>query len=79
MRDREWGRILSFKPLVWLGTVSYFVYVFHSAIFHMLPIRSPSEKAAVGVALILLIATVSWNFIERPILKTKSWEPARLR
>jgi peptidoglycan/LPS O-acetylase OafA/YrhL len=78
-RSPAFGKALTFGPLVYMGTISYFVYLFHSAIIHYVPLHVPAEKAAAGVGITILAATCSWYFYERPILKTKFWERPRQR
>jgi peptidoglycan/LPS O-acetylase OafA/YrhL len=72
------GNILSFKPLTFMGTISYFVYLFHSAIIHYLPIPTIGEKRAIGVCLTVLAGTVSWYLIEQPILRSRFWEQSHV-
>ncbi len=75
--DNVWGKILTFKPLMYLGTISYFVYLFHAAIIHYLPLPTIGEKRFFGVSLAILAGTASWYLFERPILRTKAWEKPR--
>lgn len=65
------ARALSVRPLVWLGTISYGVYLWHWPVnvlltqerlqLHGLPLQ------ALRIALSLAIALVSYRYIERPI------------
>ncbi len=78
-KDTIWEKILSFKPLIFMGTISYFVYLFHSAFIHYLRLPNVFEKRLGGLCLTILAGTASWYLIERPILRTKLWEKPRLK
>jgi peptidoglycan/LPS O-acetylase OafA/YrhL len=80
------GKILAAPQLVFIGRISYGIYVFHP----LVPTVVAVTAAAIGfalpagtggvvlsVALTLLVATVSWFAIERPINNLKQrFEPA---
>ncbi|TYR81326.1 acetyltransferase [Priestia megaterium] len=68
------GRLLSFKPLRWVGTRSYGIYLWHYPILVLTtPVAEISHPvyAHVGlqVAAILIIAELSYRFVEMPIRK----------
>ena len=58
------SRVLSWRPLTYVGTVSYGVYLFHSVIMELTHITS----FVVIMPLTLFAAAVSWSLIEQPIL-----------
>ena len=67
------GRLLSLKPVVFIGLISYSLYLWHWPIilFQHLSMHQPrdaSNHTIKGTILIvsLVIATVSWRFIETP-------------
>jgi len=64
------GRLLSARPLVWVGLISYSAYLWHQPLLAFLHVRSLNEPAvvvSVAVALLSLpIAALSWRFVERP-------------
>lgn len=67
---------LKFKPLVWLGSISYSLYLLHQnigyiiinfAIDHEIP---PLIGIAVAVFVSLSLAHLSFKYVERPALRT---------
>ncbi len=73
------AQALSWRPLVWLGTISYGVYLWHWPIFLVVNREhtgwSGPALFAVRCAATLGIATVSWWLIEQPI---RRWRPVRV-
>ena len=71
--------VLSTPPLVWLGKISYGVYLFHWPVFVMLDARrvdvSTPALFALRMAVTLVIAQLSFTVIERPIRTGVSWRP----
>jgi peptidoglycan/LPS O-acetylase OafA/YrhL/lysophospholipase L1-like esterase len=74
------SRVLAWRPLVWLGAISYGVYLWHWPIFLAL---NGERTGWMGPGLFgarcaatLALATASWWLIERPIQR---WRPARVR
>ena len=65
------NRMLSWPPLVFVGLISYSLYLWHQPLlvfanyYYIAPLR-PTATAALLVAT-LLVATASWRFIERPV------------
>ncbi|MGR3781313.1 MAG: acyltransferase family protein [Albimonas sp.] len=64
-------RLLSLAPLVWVGLISYSLYLWHWPILVLLravtwePHLSPQAQAlAIGAT--VLLAWLSWRFVERP-------------
>ncbi len=76
--DHALRRPMSWKPIVWIGRISYGMYLYH--IFLVWPVRSrlaprgwdqsPVEFGVV-LAATILIASISFIVIERPILGLK--------
>lgn len=68
------SRIFSFKPLRWIGTRSYGIYLWHYPIITLttpvLEITQPNIwRAILQVAATFIIAELSFRFIETPIRK----------
>ncbi|RUS46184.1 acyltransferase family protein [Cohnella sp. AR92] len=67
------GQALSIKPLRWIGIRSYGIYLWH---YPVIVLTSPSNQAeptspatvALQIALTLVLAALSWRFVEKPIL-----------
>ena len=83
LNDRQgWmARLLSFKPLVWVGMISYGLYLFHVPILVELVHHLKWERwhaAAVGIPLSFGIAALSFYSVERPCLRLKDrFRPAQ--
>ncbi|MCX7287716.1 MAG: acyltransferase family protein, partial [Rhodobacterales bacterium] len=64
------ARILSLRPMVGIGLVSYSAYLVHQPIFAFARIRSPEELGIPALlvlsALSLALGWLSWRFVERP-------------
>jgi peptidoglycan/LPS O-acetylase OafA/YrhL len=81
------GRLLSWAPLVWLGGISYGVYVYHMFAPRIVGaglrgVEAPQILQAgvplfiASALLTLAAANVSWLLMERPVLALrKSWQP----
>jgi peptidoglycan/LPS O-acetylase OafA/YrhL len=83
------GAFLSFAPIVYLGRISYGIYVFHPFIpglvtrsFQRMGIRVPAEQwitAAIYAGMTVIVATTSWYVLERPMNNLKRYVPYRTR
>jgi peptidoglycan/LPS O-acetylase OafA/YrhL len=64
------GRFLARKPFVFLGLISYSLYLWHWPVFVFAKtwmMRAPSHWEAVAlIVLSTVLATLSWRYIERP-------------
>ena len=71
--------VLAWRPLAWLGTISYGVYLWHWPIFLVLNGErtgwSGLSLFAVRCAATLAVSAVSWWLIEQPI---RRWRPVRV-
>jgi len=70
---------LAWRPLVWLGTISYGVYLWHWPLFMLVNGErtgwSGLSLFGLRCAVTLAVSTVSWWLIEQPI---RRWRPARV-
>src|SRR5207247_10638827 len=66
-------RILSFPPLVWLGRISYSLYLWHLPVLVAIGAndRGGIARDVAGVAIALLAAALSYRFVEQPFLRRK--------
>jgi len=64
------GRLLSTRPLVGVGLISYSAYLWHHPLFAFTRIggiETPSAALLIGLSIAsLLLAFVSWKYVERP-------------
>lgn len=81
-----WEKILSFPVLVYTGTISYGLYIFHPLMhsyvqFHFQRTGIPSDPSLFGVIgatffMSYLISSVLWLCIEKPLLNSKQKSPS---
>jgi peptidoglycan/LPS O-acetylase OafA/YrhL len=86
------GRVLESRPFVYIGKISYGIYVYHSfapsvlaSIFERLgiPFIGPGlSSSALASGLTLIVSVLSWRFLESPINGLKrhfEYSPTRTR
>jgi peptidoglycan/LPS O-acetylase OafA/YrhL len=64
------GRVLGIKPLRWIGVRSYGIYLWHYPIIVLTTPANSSDtlgRAALQVTATIVVAALSWHFIEEPI------------
>ena len=68
-------KIFEFKPLVWIGTISYGLYLWQVPVLVLCKFEnlgiSPGLSSLIKVILIFLVTIFSYRYIERPILQFK--------
>ena len=72
--------VLEWRPLVWLGRISYSVYLWHLAIIAIVAEHHPDDPlavAAIALPITLGIGWISYRVVERPLLSSAG--RARLR
>ena len=65
-------RLLDLPPLAYLGRISYGFYLFHNLFWIPAPLGGPLGvliSAAANFAATLILAALSWELIERPLLQ----------
>ena len=72
---------LSLRPMVWVGLISYSLYLWHWPILvffrHYANGKMPDPTTALGLGVLsIVVAALSWRFIERPFRKPLA-SPAR--
>jgi peptidoglycan/LPS O-acetylase OafA/YrhL len=70
------GRLLSRKPFVLTGMVSYSAYLWHQPIFALARQQGYEEPGLATFALLILLtgvlAILSWRFVEKPFRETRN-------
>ena len=77
----KYGRLLSWPPVVYVGRISYGIYVYHVFVIIIVsPLLVPyglstehfaAARIVVLLALTLVLSSLSWHFLERPFLAWK--------
>ena len=79
VQDGVVAKLLAWRPLVWLGTISYGVYLWHWPVFLVLNGERTGWTGpslfAVRCAATVGLAAASWWLIEQPI---RRWRPVRV-
>jgi peptidoglycan/LPS O-acetylase OafA/YrhL len=74
------GKALGWRPLVYIGKISYGIYIYHGfmavvgpRVFGFLGLRAFYQQfdGLVNTAMTILLASASWNFLEAPINRFK--------
>lgn len=70
-QEETWGgKLLSLKPFVWIGLISYSLYLWHWPLIVFAKYAFGHELPAWGlwvlIALSMVMAALSWRFIEQP-------------
>ncbi|MEL7546807.1 MAG: acyltransferase family protein [Pseudomonadota bacterium] len=64
------ARLLALRPLVFVGLISYSLYLWHQPLFALARIRSIGEPSVAVYAILILasflLAYLSWRFVEAP-------------
>jgi hypothetical protein len=70
------SRLLQWAPLVKVGLISYSLYLWHWPIFSFLHYRQiafDGPLVAAAVTLSLLLAWLSWRYVELPLRQRRQW------
>jgi len=67
------GRVLSLKPVVFIGLISYSTYLWHQPLLAFARIRSIPSASELALALVVIASFVlgylSWRYVEQPFRK----------
>jgi peptidoglycan/LPS O-acetylase OafA/YrhL len=68
------GRTLSWKPFVYLGVISYGLYMYHELVLERAGHLGFGARLTAGIALVatILVASASWHLIEKPLQRFKT-------
>jgi peptidoglycan/LPS O-acetylase OafA/YrhL len=72
------SRALAWRPVAYLGKISYGLYVYHMAGIEWargIAGDAPLPMGVVAFALTVFVSALSWRLFESPILQLKSWFP----
>lgn len=71
------ARVAEFAPLRWFGLISYGVYLYHWPLFVWLDAERVNLTGwplfAVRIAATLVVAVISYRFVEQPIRHSRGW------
>lgn len=68
------GKVLSLRPLVFIGMISYSLYIWHWAVFSILRYQSIVETQSIllmAYGATFILAYLSWQYIEKPSRRFK--------
>jgi peptidoglycan/LPS O-acetylase OafA/YrhL len=69
------SKLFEFRPLVWIGKISYGLYLWHYPIFEASKLlkdrMSPLTYGLIGLVVTFLVAIVSYYLVEQPFLKLR--------
>lgn len=77
------GKVLTFAPLKWLGERSYGVYLWHYPIILLMTDQNATAEPPVWMlvlqlAVTLVVAELSYRFVEQPLRRGRLLGPARI-
>lgn len=73
-REGRLGAILSSRWIVWTGSISYGLYLWHFPVYRTMVVSgfgSEIERLTVGILITFVFATLSYYFLERSFLQMK--------
>jgi peptidoglycan/LPS O-acetylase OafA/YrhL len=77
IRNCVFGKILRFPPIVYLGTISYMMYLSHQIVLHQIGAlelgRIPTS--IISLLVVIFFSVCSWHLFEKPIQTLRSLMP----
>lgn len=74
-RHSSAGRALGWRPLVWIGMISFGTYLWHQPVLALLHYRHfgplPLPVTLAGIAASLVLGALSWRWIEQPVRRRR--------
>ena len=73
-------KLMTWKPVRWIGIVSYTSYLIHTGVLALVtPFSSLIVNRALAFAVVIAYASLSWSLLEKPILRLRpsAWLIAR--
>jgi peptidoglycan/LPS O-acetylase OafA/YrhL len=71
------GRLLTLRPMLWLGLISYSAYLWHQPLLAYARLAQPGHAApwtlGAMAGLSLILGHLSWRFIEAPFRDRRRW------
>lgn len=70
-----WNQLLSTRPIVFIGLLSYSLYIWHWPVFVLIRYLNIAETGRVltlAFGLIFIVGYLSWRFIEKPAAKANT-------
>jgi peptidoglycan/LPS O-acetylase OafA/YrhL len=75
------AKVLSLKPMVWIGLISYSLYLWHQPLLAFARLKWGSHLSLslmLGlVGLSLILAVLTWRFVEQPFRGKRAWLSTR--
>ena len=77
------GRLLSLRPIVFIGLISYSFYLMHWPVMAFIrqeigEVELSSVQAIVAIALSFILAIFSWHFVEKPFRRPQKFDRKRI-
>lgn len=69
--DLRWGRLLNAAPMVWMGTLSYSLYLWHRLFIRPVPLTLDWAPFPVQLLELACVAVVAHFVVEKPFLRLK--------
>lgn len=81
-RDNLVGRFLSNKPIVFVGLISYSLYLWHQPVLALMKryfsIHLELEQILTSIVLIFILSYLSWKYVESPFRDRQKFPPSKI-